>query len=120
MGKKDRLSAAVRDLATADVVAFGGVGLVGRVLPVTEAYQTVADAIARDPENVRPELAWLLANGSAAGKAYAATLLDQLDPAVGRAAWGSLSADPAEFTTFQGCVMSRTTLAEYAGARIGA
>jgi len=117
--KKDRLEAAVRELAKADVVAFGGVGLVGRVLPVTEAYRTVADEMAADPEKVRTQLAWLLANGSAAGKAYAATLLDELDPAAGRAAWGSLSTDKSEFTTFQGCIMNRTTLAEYAGVQAG-
>ena len=46
--------------------------------------------MAADPEKVRTQLAWLLANGSPAGKAYAATLLDELDPAAGRAAWGSL------------------------------
>ena len=57
--------------------------------------------MATDPEKVRTQLAWLLANGSAAGKAYAATLLDELDPAAGRAAWGSLSTDRSEFTTFR-------------------
>jgi hypothetical protein len=118
--KKDPLSDAIRELAKADVVAFGGVGLVGRILPVTEAYQAVADAIAQDPEKVRPELDRLLANASPAGKVYAATLLDQLDPAAGRAAWRSLAGENGEFTTFQGCIMNRTTLAEYAGARTGA
>jgi hypothetical protein len=118
--KRDPLGAAVRDLAKADVVAFGGVGLVGRILPATEAYQTVADAADREPDKVRPELDWLLANGSPAGKAYAATLLDQLDPAAGRDAWRRLTGEPGELTTFQGCIMNRTTLAEYAGARTGA
>jgi hypothetical protein len=119
-GKKDRLNAAVRDLAKADVVAFGGVGLVGRILPATEAYQSVVDEIEKRPDEVRPEIEWLLANGSAAGKAYAATLLERLDPAAGQSAWRSLAGDPSEFTTFQGCIMNRTTLGEYAGVQIGA
>lgn len=118
--KKDPVVAAVRELAQADVVAFGGVGLVGRILPATEAYLAVADAVDRDPDKVRGELDWLLANGSPAGRAYAATLLDQLDPAAGRDAWLLLSGEPGELTTFQGCIMDRTTLAEYAGSRTGA
>ena len=118
--KKDPLGAAVRELAKADVVAFGGVGLVGRILPATEAYLAVADAVAREPDKARPELDWLLANGSPAGKVYAATLLDQLDPAAGRDAWRHLTGEAGELTTFQGCIMDRTTLAEYAGTRTGA
>jgi hypothetical protein len=35
--RADRIAAAVRELATADVVAFGGVGIAGQVLPGTEA-----------------------------------------------------------------------------------
>jgi hypothetical protein len=112
----DSLTAAVRELAKADVLAFGGVGLVGRILPATEAYLEVADALG-DDHKVRPQLAWLLANGSTAGKAYAATLLQELDPAAGREAWRSLLKDKSELTTFSGCIMGRTTLAEYAAGR---
>jgi hypothetical protein len=115
----DDLTTAVRELAEADVVAFGGVGLAGRILPATEAYQRLADLLPDAADRVRPQLAWLLANGSAAGKAYAATLLERIDPAAASSAWRSLSGDRTEFTTFQGCVMGRTTLAEYAGARAG-
>ena len=114
----DRLTAAVRKLANADVLAFGGVGIAGRILPATAAYQDVADRLG-DDDKVRPQLAWLLANGSPAGKAYAATLLQELDPVAGREAWRSLVKDRSEFTTFSGCIMGRTTLAEYAAGRAG-
>jgi hypothetical protein len=114
----DSLTAAVRQLAKADVLAFGGVGLAGRILPATEAYLDLAHRLGHD-DKVRPQLAWLLAKGSPAGKAYAATLLQELDPAAGRAAWRSLTKDRSEFTTFSGCVMGRTTLAEYAAGRAG-
>lgn len=114
----DPVATAVRELARADVVAFDGVGLAGRTLPVTEAYHRVEGALPEHAEEIRPHLAWLLAHGSPAGKAYAATLLGRFDPAAGRAAWGSLSHDRAEFTTFQGCVMDRTTLSEYATSQL--
>jgi hypothetical protein len=114
----DSVTTAVRELAKADVLAFGGVGLVGRILPATEAYLAVAARLG-DGDKVRPQLAWLLANGSAAGKAYAATLLNELDPAAGREAWRSLVKDKTQFTTFSGCIMGRTTLAEYAAGRAG-
>lgn len=112
------ITTAVRELASAEVVAFGGVGLAARVLPVTEAYQTVAAALAERAEEVRPHIAWLLANGSPAGKAYAATLLATFDPEAARAAWGALSHESAEFTTFHGCVMDRTTLGRYATGQL--
>jgi hypothetical protein len=112
------MAAAVRELANAEVVAFTGVGLVARVLPVTEAYRTVEAVLPEGAEEVRPHLAWLLANGSAAGKAYAATLLATFDPEAARGAWESLSHEAAEFTTFHGCVMDRTTLGRYASAQL--
>jgi len=114
----ESIAAAVHDLAGAKVVAFGGVGLAARVLPATEAYRKVERSLPERAEEIRPHLAWLLANGSPAGKAYAATLLGRFDPAAARAAWGSLSHDLSEFTTFQGCVMDRTTLADYATGQL--
>lgn len=112
------IAAAVRELAEADVVAFGGVGIAGRTLPVTEAFQTLEGALPEHAEALRPQLAWLLANGSAAGKAYAATLLGRFDVAAARSAWQSVIADRSEFTTLTGCIMNRTTLGEYAAGRI--
>ena len=45
MGKAIRpggdLVAAVRELAGADTLAFGGVGFVGQILPSTEAYHAL-------------------------------------------------------------------------------
>jgi hypothetical protein len=113
----DSIATAVHDLAAADVVAFGGIGLAGRILPVTGAYRTVDAALPGQADDVRPHVAWLLAHGSPAGKVYAATLLERLDPEAARAAWGAMSHDRSELTTFQGCVMDRTTLADYATSR---
>jgi hypothetical protein len=116
----DSIATAVRDLAAAEVVAFGGVGLAARILPATGAYQTVHAALPRRADDVRPHLGWLLAHGSPAGKVYAATLLEGVDPDAARAAWGAMSHDRSEVTTFQGCVMDRTTLADYAASRLTA
>lgn len=119
--KTDReLDAAIRELARADTVAFGGVGIASTLLPVTEAYQRVDQALAERPDEVRRRLNWLLDHGSPAGRAYAATLLDRIDPAAARAAWTSMRTDEGEFTTFSGCVMGRTTLREYAADRLDA
>jgi hypothetical protein len=114
------LAAAVHVLAKADVVAFGGVGFAGQILPATEAYRTVADALARQAQEVRTHVDGLLASGSAAGKVYAATLLELIDPPAARAAWRTLSTDPSELVTFSGCLQTRTTLARYALERAAA
>ncbi|WBB65635.1 hypothetical protein [Micromonospora sp. WMMD812] len=112
------LEAAIEELARADTVAFGGVGLAGTLLPATEAYQRVEAALAEHPEGVREQLDRLLERGSPAGRAYAATLLGRIDPVAARAAWTALRDDPAEFTTFSGCVMGRSSLREYAAERL--
>ncbi|HYN97643.1 MAG TPA: hypothetical protein VES42_27710 [Pilimelia sp.] len=108
---------ALRELSSADVVAFGAVGFAASTLPVTRAYQRLAEALGGEVD-LRPHLDRLLAEGTPAGKAYAATLLDKLDHDAGRAAWRSLATDRAEITTFTGCLMNRTTLAEYAADRL--
>lgn len=121
MGKKDReLDAAVRQLAEADTLAFGGVGFAGQILPATDAYRHIERALADHSEHARKEVDRLLRKGSPAGKAYAATLLEAVDPAAGRDAWERLRDDDGEFTTFHGCVMGRTTLGEYAAERLAA
>ncbi|MGC4856747.1 hypothetical protein ACLQ24_26100 [Micromonospora sp. DT4] len=114
------LRAAADDLMAADTLAFGGVGFAGEVLPVTEAYRRVEAALDDHPEEVRRQLDRLLAEGSPAGRAYAATLLERTDPAAAQAAWTSLRDDPTEFTTFVGCVMGRSTLGDYATQRLAA
>ncbi|MEV5765975.1 hypothetical protein AB0L34_15600 [Micromonospora sp. NPDC052213] len=119
IGKRDRdVEAALDELRQADTVAFGGVGIAGTLLPVTEAYRRVEAALADHPEDVRGHLDRLLAGGTPAGRVYAATLLERLDPAAGRAAWTALRDDPAEFGTFTGCVMGRATLGGYASERL--
>ncbi|WP_229398956.1 hypothetical protein [Micromonospora okii] len=115
---RGKLDAAVRELAEADTLAFGGVGFAGTVLPVTEAYQEVERQLDAHPERARRKVDWLLAHGSPAGRAYAATLLARVDPAAGRAAWESLRGERAELTAFGGCVMRPTTLGEYAAAQL--
>ena len=50
------LGAAVDELVAADTLAFGGVGIAGKLLPVTEAYQRVEAAIDDHPEEVRRQL----------------------------------------------------------------
>ncbi|MEU4401460.1 hypothetical protein [Micromonospora orduensis] len=114
------LGAAVDQLVSADTLAFGGVGIANTLLPVTEAYHRVEAALADHPEEVRRQLDRVLAEGTPAGRAYAATLLERLDPAAARAAWTSLRDDPTEFTTFVGCVMDRETLGNYATQRLAA
>jgi hypothetical protein len=112
------IATAVRELSTAKVVAFGGVGIAGQVLAPTEAYHALEAALPSRVDEVRPQISWLLAHGSAAGKVYAATLLARFDPAAARAAWQSLAGDPAGFTTYSGCLMDRTTLGEYATTQL--
>lgn len=114
------LGAAVDTLVVADTLAFGGVGFAGKLLPVTEAYQRVEAALDDHPEEVRRQLDRVLADGTPAGRAYAATLLERIDPAAARAAWTSLRDDPSEFTTFVGCVMDRETIGNYATQRLAA
>ncbi|WP_243709750.1 hypothetical protein [Micromonospora sp. 15K316] len=120
MGKKrDReIGDAVEELARAETVAFGGVGFAGTLLPVTEAYDRVEAALAEQPEAVREHLDRLLTRGSPAGRAYAATLLERVDPAAARAAWRAMRDDPGQFTTYSGCVMGRASLGEYATSRL--
>ncbi|MEU5910988.1 hypothetical protein [Micromonospora sp. NPDC047527] len=114
------LGAAVDELLEADTLAFGGTGFAGTLLPVTEAYLRVEAAHRDHPEEVRRQIDRLLAEGSPAGRAYAATLLERIDPAAARAAWTSLRGDSTEFTTFVGCVMGRSTVGDYATQRLAA
>ena len=103
----------LKEIEKADVVAFGGVGFAGQILPVTQAYDALSTQLTDD---LRPKLEKLVRKATPAGKVYAATLLDRLDPAAGRDAWRRLAADTAKVDTFTGCVKERTTLAEYTAA----
>lgn len=117
--RDEDLDAATETLAGAETVAFGGVGYAGAVLPVTEAYRLLERALPSRPDAVRAKLDSLLTRGSAAGKAYAATLLTRFDPPAGEAAWRSLRSQDGEFTTFSGCLMAETTLREHAIQQLG-
>jgi hypothetical protein len=110
----DEVRRHLRVLEKADVVAFGGVGFAGEVLPVTRSFDALAELLTED---LRPSLERLLTRATPAGKVYAAVLLGRLDPAAGRDAWRRLSGDRATVATFSGCVKGRTTLAEYASAQ---
>jgi hypothetical protein len=101
----------LKELEKADVVAFGGVGFAGQILPVTKAYDAVASQLS---PVLRPKLERLVERATPAGKVYAATLLDRLDPAAGEAAWKRLATDRSGVNTFTGCVKAHTTLAQYA------
>ncbi|MEU7972214.1 hypothetical protein AB0B48_09235 [Micromonospora sp. NPDC049089] len=114
------LGAAVDELVTAETLAFGGVGIAGTLLPVTEAYHRVEAALSDHPDEVRRQLDRVLVDGTPAGRAYAATLLERVDPETARATWTSLRDDPSELTTFVGCVMDRETLGTYASRRLAA
>ncbi|WBB55894.1 hypothetical protein [Verrucosispora sp. WMMD573] len=116
--KESELARAVAELGHASTLAFGGVGIAGTLLPETEAYQRVAAALTDHPEEVRDLLDRLLTGGAAAGRVYAATLLERLDPAAGRAAWTALRGDEAELNTMTGCVMGSTTVGKYAAERL--
>jgi hypothetical protein len=107
----DDLKRHLRELETADVVAFGGVGFAGEILPATRAYDAVTDQLS---PALRPKLDRLLDRATPAGKVYAATLLSRLDPAAGQDAWQRLTGDHSAVNTFTGCVKGRTTLSEYA------
>ncbi|MGC4849288.1 hypothetical protein ACLQ3F_18755 [Micromonospora sp. DT15] len=114
------LGAAVDELVAAETLAFGGVGIAGTLLPVTEAYHRVEAALSDHPDEVRRQLDRVLVDGTPAGRAYAATLLERVDPETARATWTSLRDDPSELTTFVGCVMDRETLGTYASRRLAA
>jgi hypothetical protein len=113
----------VQRLAKAGTVAFGGVGIAGTTLPETASYFAIrerADA-GRDGDGraeLRPALERLLTTATPAGRVYAADLLGHLDRAAGQAAWHQLAAQPGDVSTFTGCLMGRSTLAEYARGRI--
>ena len=101
-------------LARAETVAFGPVGFAAKTLPETQAYLDLADALDRHARTLRPQLERLLTEATPAGRVYAADLLYKLDPVAGRDAWYRLAADRSPLSTFAGCVMGRTTVAEYA------
>ncbi|MFV2102531.1 hypothetical protein [Micromonospora sp. LOL_024] len=116
--EESELARAVSELAHAGTLAFGGVGIAGSVLAETEAYQRIVAALTDQPDEVRDLLDRLLTTGTPAGRVYAASLLERLDPVRGRAAWTVLRGDTTQLSTATGCVMGSTTVGEYATERI--
>jgi hypothetical protein len=114
MGRYDKQ---LKELERAPTLAFGPVGIAPHTLPATEAYWELAEA--HDPE-LRRRLEKLLDRATPAGKVYAAKLLAGLDPAAGRRAWERLAGKPDKISTFSGCIMGQTTLAEYAADQLDA
>jgi hypothetical protein len=110
----------LKQLGDADVVAFGGVGFAGTLLPVTVAFRALAEEVNRRGEELRPRLLQLLATATPAGKVYAAALLGRIEPAAGRDAWQRLARDPSPINTFTGCMRGQQTLASYAAEQLAA
>jgi hypothetical protein len=113
-GDMEELELHLQELEKAEVVAFGGVGFAGEVLPVTQHYFAVAENLS--PE-LRPRLDRLLDRATPAGRVYAALLLARLDSEAGNDAWHRLEGDRSPVETFSGCVKARTTLAAYVAAQ---
>lgn len=116
--RKSQIERDAEELAGADTVAFDGVGFAARILPETHAYRRLELAVPQHGPEVRATVDRLLERGSPAGRVYAATLLDRIDPAAARTAWAKLAGEDGEFTTFAGCIMGRRTLREYAADRL--
>jgi hypothetical protein len=107
------------EIAKADTLAFGGVGVAGTLLPATQAYFALEEALHHRKEELRPRLERLLSRATPAGRLYAAELLNHVDAEVGRAAWQRLAGQTAEVKTFSGCFMGKTTVGRYAADRLG-
>ncbi|GAA2330897.1 hypothetical protein [Dactylosporangium salmoneum] len=116
--KKQQFDDELRQLADADTLAFGGVGIAGTLLPATKAYFAVEEGLRQHGDELRPRLEALLDRATPAGKVYAAELLTHADAAAGRAAWLRLEDSHAEVKTFNGCIMGSTTVGRYAADRL--
>ncbi|WBB78203.1 hypothetical protein O7606_18420 [Micromonospora sp. WMMD882] len=119
-GRRSAVEMDADELARADTLAFGGVGFAAQPLPATEAYRRLEAALPEQADQVRAAVDRLLAEGSPAGRAYAATLLGRIDPTAARAAWARLADADGEFTTFSGCVMGRRALRDHAAEQLTA
>ena len=106
------------EIAKADTVAFGGVGIAGSLLPATQAYFTLEEALPVYRDALKPRLEKLLRTATPAGRIYAAELLNHDDATVGQEAWHRLEGQSDDVTLFRGCVMSRTTVGGYVADRV--
>lgn len=116
--KKHAFDDELQQLADADTLAFGGVGIAGTLLPATKAYFVIEEGLHQHGDDLRPRLEALLDRATPAGRVYAAELLTHADAAAGRAAWLKLEAQHSEVKTFSGCIMGSTTVGRYAAERL--
>ena len=115
---KDPLDKQLGEIARAESVAFGGVGIAGTLLPATQAYFSIEEALPLHKRDLKPKLEKML-DSAPAGRIYAAELLNHVEAAAGQAAWRRLADQKAEVSTFSGCIMGKTTLHRYASERLG-
>lgn len=112
------LETQLETLAKADTVAFGGVGIAGTMLPATQAYFAVEEAVRAHGGDLRARLERMLDRATPAGRVYAGELLTHISAEAGHAAWAKLARQNADVQTMTGCVMGRTTVARYASERL--
>jgi len=105
---------AIELVAGAGMAAFGGVGFAATVLPETTAFEVLAAA----GPAIRPELEKLLASATPAGKVYAATALQRIDPDAGAAAWRRLADDHSDVSIGYGCLVGKRSLSQYASEQL--
>lgn len=101
---------AVTELMAARRLSFGGQGFAGNLDSSTVAYLHVQQL----GVHVLPLLERVIEEGTPAGRAYAATLVGQLDEQMGRTVWGRLIDEPGRIRYSVGCVSYELSLGEYA------
>lgn len=101
---------AVTELIAARLLAFGGRGVTGAVDSSTVAYRYLG----RLGVHALPLLERVIEEGTPAGRAYAATLVSELDDQAGRAAWERLADQSGQIRCYRGCVCEELSLGEYA------
>ena len=117
--RNSTLDEQLAEIAKADTLAFGGVGVAGTLLPATQAYFALEEALPARKAELRSRLERLLDRATPAGRIYAAELLNHVEAEAGRAAWQRLAGQNAEVKTFSGCFMGKTTVGRYAKDRLG-
>lgn len=101
---------AVTELLTARLLSFDSQGFVGNFDSSTVAYRHLHQLGVQ----ALPLLERVLEEGSPAGRAYAVTLVGQLDEQAGRRAWERLTDEPGRIRYSLGCVSYELSLGEYA------
>jgi len=95
---------------TARLLSFDGQGFMGNFDSSTVAYRHLHQL----GVHALPLLERVLEKGTPAGRAYAVTLVGQLDEQAGRAAWEQLAGESGRIRYSLGCVGYELSLGEYA------